>query len=100
AAHLRPTPCPSPTLFRSPRTGAPGVVTVEDVLPFHRLHARTVVAYLEFDLVSGPPHANLDARRRPGRLHGVSHQVPDDLLEPIRDRKSTRLNSNHAKISY
>src|SRR3712207_8891949 len=39
-------------------------------------------------------------RRVPGGLGFHASQLPCDLLSDARDRKSTRLNSSHANISY
>src|SRR5690349_23776252 len=56
--------------------------------------------------ISGRRH-DLDRRRAPGapqpacgRLGVRQAPRPDRLLDPVLDRKSTRLNSSHVEISY
>src|SRR5258707_3525981 len=44
-----------------------------------------------------PPGTRILAPARPHRVHHLGHGVDDDLRL---DRKSTRLNSSHANISY
>src|SRR3712207_7426400 len=50
------------------------------------------------------PSADLDPAGAPRRPHVVHHQRGPtrsrDVAELLRDRKSTRLNSSHANISY
>src|SRR3712207_7726296 len=57
--------------------------------------------------ISGTPEAMLDRLAlNPNRIDGIAaglRQVaglPDPIGEVLRDRKSTRLNSSHANISY
>src|SRR3712207_7466459 len=81
----RSTLFPYTTLFRSHR------VEDEDVAADQRLRQRGHVGLrLEGHLVAGEPdEAHLRLRQHPVR--GVGH---------AQDRKSTRLNSSHANISY
>src|SRR3712207_7513863 len=78
----RSTLFPYTTLFRSP-AHRPVPQSVVDRAPQHRAHLR--------DGVLAP------CRRKPDVAHeGES----DDERHPQQDRKSTRLNSSHANISY
>src|SRR2546427_3972910 len=36
----------------------------------------------------------------PGRVPGLTRVYARSLADPVRDRKSTRLNSSHSQISY
>src|SRR3712207_7511442 len=68
----RSTLFPYTTLFRSPELGRPGCLRVRR-----------------------PPHRGQRERDVPGHV-----PVLDEHVEVCRDRKSTRLNSSHANISY
>src|SRR5690606_39771574 len=81
----RPPPFPYTTLFRSLRDGERRQVwaALQTAAPLHVPHRRN--------------HLRGDDRRNLGRLFVASHVG----AEPDRtDRKSTRLNSSHVKISY
>src|SRR3712207_8893164 len=84
----RSTLFPYPTLFRSfprtePRTAGPR----RGLAPRHSAARRR------------PPAAE-SARRAGEDARHVGALRPDGDVELLRDRKSTRLNSSHAKISY
>src|SRR3712207_8456435 len=83
----RSTLFPYTTLFRSPEgEEAQLLLQVVRVLVRHDVG--------EPEVPDRAPGAGLGA----GEL--VRHAAPDPLREHLRDRKSTRLNSSHANISY
>src|SRR3712207_9188190 len=94
----RSTLFPYTTLFRSPPRHGPGA----DQGPADRLRrARAHPAVHGADDLAEPP-VGAAAPRAPLRLHRGGGGVPE-LREPVlprQDRKSTRLNSSHANISY
>src|SRR3712207_8804880 len=82
----RSTLFPYTTLFRSDLAGLRGVEEAQPVL------------------VAAPGAGLLDLRPRALQLHGGPRHDDCAALGPVRvdalDRKSTRLNSSHANISY
>src|SRR3712207_8214263 len=85
----RSTLFPYTTLFRS---GVVGVVEVRqaagEVGPVERLGAH------------GVPVDLLEVARGAGEADGEAREVVVERAEEVEDRKSTRLNSSHANISY
>src|SRR3712207_8636812 len=80
---------PYTTLFRSPDSSR----VVDDLASHH-------LAVAELDLVAPDvPHGAGEHRLR-GMNPRLDDLVPDRALPPRQDRKSTRLNSSHANISY
>src|SRR3712207_7254442 len=93
----RSTLFPYTTLFRSARVAVRQHVDADRVvgaLLGDRLGHVVVVDEADVDLAVGDRVAHRDVR---GVRLGV---VGDDALQPAPDRKSTRLNSSHANISY
>src|SRR5690606_42026649 len=90
ASILRPPPTPPllpySTLFRS--------------ISFARRHpqARFLGAFAHLSRCG--PVNDLGHRHPRHHLHSDQHSLPPDERVLIRDRKSTRLNSSHVKISY
>src|SRR3712207_8811579 len=78
----RSTLFPYTTLFRSP--------TIQD-------HVFDGVAQLVVDLVVDLELAGVHDPHRQAGVYGV---VEEDCVDRFADRKSTRLNSSHANISY
>src|SRR3712207_7139441 len=92
----RSTLFPYTTLFRS-RLEARVLQVVQEVLGLV-LEAQDGHRRALLDV--GERHA-LDARARPDRVAvGAGLRVADRGEHPLLDRKSTRLNSSHANISY
>src|SRR3712207_6868243 len=81
----RSTLFPYTTLFRS----LPRAVVVR------RAHERVALGHVERDRVRDPPRAHL-GRDRLVEVRDLDVRGRDELA----DRKSTRLNSSHANISY
>src|SRR3712207_9037293 len=89
---------PYPTLFRSlvgemaeRRAGEPHVARPPQIPPVRAMHVRMrEVAQRGVDARHGPAEAR----------HVPAAFGPRPALEPAQDRKSTRLNSSHANISY
>src|SRR5690606_39283076 len=94
----RPLPLPYTTLFRSPaekrRDAGEGAQDQgeahQDFTPDHQRREPRVVAAVQQELDEAPVPVKGDGCRRL-HLHGPG---------PVPDRKSTRLNSSHVKISY
>src|SRR3712207_8401884 len=82
----RSTLFPYTTLFRSPQL----LDQAEDVVPPPGIEPRRVVAQLVEDLVH--------LERRQDGLD--QHRGADGPVRDAQDRKSTRLNSSHANLSY
>src|SRR5690606_40290202 len=92
------TPFPYTTLFRSasaiplesaPGDSCPGVRRLEDILEVEDpVEALDVVVVLL--------HQNSEFHERENDLA----EIPGTCDSPVLDRKSTRLNSSHVKISY
>src|SRR5690606_40197017 len=80
---------PYTTLFRSGRTDARGSGGA------HRPILRDGARVVRRGAV-GATHADLQPDRRPP----PAHPADQDQQRPREDRKSTRLNSSHVKISY
>src|SRR3712207_8333038 len=87
----RSTLFPYTTLFRSARAAAPGVRRLED----DDLAALRFTEVVD-ELVDQDPI--VDQQRPLHRLRWNEERLQDE--HPHQDRKSTRLNSSHANISY
>src|SRR3712207_8082729 len=83
----RSTLFPYTTLFRSPRTQRKGITVAMQAHKAKGLPERTVLSNSCGDRCL-PSEKNEDA------------SWCSDPVQPVRDRKSTRLNSSHANISY
>src|SRR3712207_9502095 len=94
----RSTLFPYTTLFRSGRTG--GIETVEDMLAEVIIEARRAAARRDAATSRNALTWLLRIAHRVGRDHQRKQARRRRLLERRRDRKSTRLNSSHANISY
>src|SRR5690606_40973316 len=91
---------PYTTLFRSrPPLGLFGRVRTEEGFLDLKRHALAPIVSLArvYALMAGSP-----ARRTPERLKQGAEKgaLSLELAERLEDRKSTRLNSSHVKISY
>src|SRR3712207_6876771 len=90
----RSTRCPSPTLFRSLAVLPAGSISIDGLQPVAEGDAATVTLRRtggSFGAVS----VNVDLI--PGTASGTDFDPSGGL---VTDRKSTRLNSSHANISY
>src|SRR3712207_8972292 len=88
----RSTLFPYTTLFRSLRRRLAGALLLPS--PEDLVRERPVVLRARAARVVG--RDRLAEGRRLGEAHVLAHRCP----ERLRDRKSTRLNSSHANISY
>src|SRR3712207_8723511 len=87
----RSTLFPYTTLFRSDE-----VLSALDVIGKGRRHGPTVIGdYEVLELLERTDDETLYRAR-----HRFMHALPDVRLRVVSDRKSTRLNSSHANISY
>src|SRR5690606_41015774 len=76
-------------------TGGAGFIGANFVHLLHRERPALTLVVLDALTYAGNVH-NLDSLRYSPRLHFVRGDIRDQAL----DRKSTRLNSSHVKISY
>src|SRR3712207_7280446 len=87
------TPFPYTTLFRSPRNGNTRLVQVRAVTEGYPFYGQVIT---EPAGVWARLHGGANAVVDPALLVALDARVGDT----ISDRKSTRLNSSHANISY